>query len=236
METVAFDCSAANGQVWSRDGLFRCIRYDSGAASGGVTPTIRIRSLVGQAYDCELVPGRQVTIPDAARGILVQNISGGAVLTGKITLGAGQVTDNSIVGEVSLNAAALAALEQINVRPEESTTSYFSNAVSIANTAQNIFSAGSNVNGAILLSAQVMFNGAVGNSCALIAKATAPANCGDGEVLLISELTVNAASVCGSASVFTEQAISAGKGLWFISEVALGSDNRQSRTCRYILK
>lgn len=224
METVAFDCSASNGQVWSRDGLFRCIRYDSGAASGGVTPTVRVRSLVGQAYDCELVPGRQVTIPDAARGILVQNISGGAVLTGKITLGAGQITDNSIVGEVSLNAAALAALEQINVRPEGSTGNFKSIAALAALASEVVIAPGANTAGAVVLSASGSYGAATTPAGVFIAKGSAPASITDGEVIAAPlSIVLISASIYENIQLPKEQYLAAGLGLYFISTAGVSA-------------
>lgn len=112
MKTEIFTCNAGNGQAWSADGLIKVIRYESGNA-GGITPTIRIKSLMGNVYDLEMVPGRQVRLPEAVRGIVVQNISGAASLSGKLTLGAGDITDNSIVGEVSvIDSAYLRTLAQ----------------------------------------------------------------------------------------------------------------------------
>lgn len=219
METLAFSCDVTNGQVWSRDGLFRSIRYESGAATGGVPPVIRVRSVVGQAYDCEMVPGKTITIPEAARGIVIQNISGGAVLAGKITAGAGSITDNSVVGTVSLDAAALLALEQINVRPEGASGSYKATTAMAVNTAEQIFSPGANANGAILLNASwFLGNGAGPFYAAIVAKNGVPANITDGEVVAnASSVMIVGTAVYECGDFQYPQMIPAGLGLYFIS-------------------
>lgn len=99
MFTENFVCDASNGQTWMRNGLVRCIRYDEGNA-GGVVPKIRVRSTSGMAFDCELIPGRMMKLPEAAAGVMVTNLTSALTLTGKITIGAGDISDNSVVGEV----------------------------------------------------------------------------------------------------------------------------------------
>ena len=218
METLAFSCDVTNGQVWSRDGLFRSIRYESGAATGGVTPTIRVRSVVGQAYDCEMVPGKTITIPEAARGIVIQNISGGAVLTGKISAGAGSISDNSVVGTMSLDAAALTALEQINVRPESISGDYNVVGALVANTPVNVITAVSNVSGAIIYSAAYYDVSAGPLPGGLIGKATAPANLQDGDPILMAGQTLAFTGVnIVSANLTIPQYLAPGKAAWFIS-------------------
>ncbi len=82
------------------DAEVRVIKYDSGQ-SGGLMPTIRVRSLSGGAYDVELTPGRQITLPQVTRGIVIQSLTGQGV-SGKLTIGAGDVTDNNVTGEVNV--------------------------------------------------------------------------------------------------------------------------------------
>lgn len=237
MYTENFNLDAGNGQQWARDGMFRCIRYDEGAATGGVTPKIRITSVVGSAYDCELIPGRQITLPENARGIVVKNASGAASINGKITVGSGNISDNSIVGEVSLSAGALEALEQINVRPEASSGSYALNGSIAANTWQTVFSPAANVNGAILLSAQLCYfdNATVGTDV-FIAKASTPSNVIDGEIMLASLWQGNGTAAQGNAATLPkEQFITAGLGLYFMSNRAWTVGQNAMRTCRYKL-
>lgn len=193
MRTEQFSLPLATStQVF--DTLVRVIRYDEGSGTG--TPKIRIKSLSGGAFDVEMVPGRQIKLPETVRGLHISNMTAAAI-TGKITIGAGDISDNSLVGTVTLDAATLAALattgldaatlaalEQINVRPELRSASYQQLANMAANTPDTIFSAASNPNGAILLDAFGSGHSA-GSPVqpTFIAKATAPANVTDGEVI-----------------------------------------------------
>lgn len=99
MKTENFSLPTADSTV-TFDTEVRFIRYDEG--TGAALPKIRAKSMSGGAFDVELVPGRQIKLPEKVRGVLLLNMSG-AAMTGKITLGAGDVTDNSIVGTVALS-------------------------------------------------------------------------------------------------------------------------------------
>lgn len=99
MKTERFSLASAS-DVAVFDTLVKVIRFDEGSA-GGLPVIIKVKSLSGGAYEVELKPGRQITLPEVTRGVVISNLSGAAV-TGKITIGAGMVTDNAIVGEVSV--------------------------------------------------------------------------------------------------------------------------------------
>lgn len=121
MKTERFSlASAADVAVF--DTLVKVIRFDEGNA-GGLPVIIKVKSLSGGAYEVELKPGRMITLPEVTRGVVISNLSGGA-LAGKITIGAGMVDDNAVVGEVSIvdggkarTLAGRAFIASINATP-----------------------------------------------------------------------------------------------------------------------
>lgn len=227
MKTEQFTlASATDTQVF--DTLVRVIRYDEGSGTG--TPKIRIKSLSAGVFDVEMVPGRQIKLPEVVRGIVITNLTAAAI-TGKITIGAGDISDNSLVGTVTLdaatlaalesvdlNAATLAALEQINVRPELRSGSYQALANLAADTPYEIFAAAANTNGAILLDAFGSGHSA-GSPVqpTFIAKATAPANVTDGEIIFSAPCVGYGGGtwVC-AGDMPAPRLIPAGLGLYFI--------------------
>lgn len=136
----------------------------------------------------------------------------------------------TISGAVALDAATLAALEQINVRPEAPTASFNNQTAMAANTAQQVFSAASNVNGAILLGACLMSYAASTSQPSLVAKATTPTSVTDGDVLLLGGHDTNANRAFVQLSI--PQFIPAGLGLFYITNVG---ETESFRTCRYKL-
>lgn len=138
----------------------------------------------------------------------------------------------ALAGAVALDSATLAALEQINVRPEAPTGFYAANGALAANTADPVFLAAANTNGAILLSAYVNETDAAAASAAFVAKATAPATVIDGEVIFG---TAHSNVVLGSNQLALAQYIPAGKGLYFICTVATTVAAQNNRSCRYKL-
>jgi hypothetical protein len=142
----------------------------------------------------------------------------------------------SITGTVGLDAATLAALE----RPDAHTGFYTVNTAMVANTAVQIFSAGSNVNGAILLDAAAqVYTTASGNpQYAMLAKASAPANNTDGAMMLQGMALNQSANFYTRAELKKEQFIPAGLGLFEISDLAVpagGPGTYNLRSARYRL-
>jgi hypothetical protein len=146
---------------------------------------------------------------------------------------------SSVTGTVALDAATLAALEQINVRPESETGSWGFTAVTVANSAQTIFTPASNLNGAILLSAGFsIYGGASAPSVSIIAKSSAPANVLDGSIIFGGgiSLTASGGGNLSQGTMPKEQFIPAGLGLYFITDIATTSAGGGSyRSCRYKL-
>lgn len=103
----------------------------------------------------------------------------------------------------------------------------------VANTAKQVFAPASNVNGAILHAASANESMASsGFSCAFLAKASAPANVGDGDPLLIGGSVGTTGSVYAmNMALPTPQFIPAGLGLYYISSTAPGG----ARGARYEL-
>lgn len=105
--------------------------------------------------------------------------------------------------------------------PVEYGASYRSVVSLAANTAEVVFSAASNIKGAILHKAQFVNVNALGSSAAYLAKSSAPANTSDGDAILTADFIgfITANYITGGAldgGVF----IPAGKGVYFIDSVA----------------
>lgn len=239
MRTEQFSLPLATStQVF--DTLVRVIRYDEGSGTG--TPKIRIKSLSGGAFDVEMVPGRQIKLPEIVRGLHISNLTGSAI-TGKITIGSGDISDNSLVGTVTLDAATLAALETISLdaptiaslaQPIEPSGFYSSTSTLTANQTDPVFLPAENTKGAIVLSAS--FSDVVNttsNAC-FIAKASAPTSVLDGEVVCgsIATYSANTNPTTINGRLEKPQFIAAGKGLYFISQ---STTNGFMRACRYKL-
>lgn len=141
----------------------------------------------------------------------------------KLVIARGKKSGSSKVGgAVSVNNFP-ATQTVVNVEPEKPqayAASYSSNVNLAANTAVQVFSAASNVNGATLHSATMTaLVGAGAGIVALVAKAAAPANNADGAVIL----SVGSGATSAAANSATLQKpikIPAGVGLYFISSVA----------------
>ncbi len=123
----------------------------------------------------------------------------------------------------------------INVRPEEATGSFTHLAALVGNTAVNVFTAASNPNGTILLSADISeFDNVLGNG-GFIAKATAPVNVSDGVPIFINR-GIAAYDVtnffCGG-TLPNPQFVAAGLGLWYIRAAALPVGNGNIRACTF---
>lgn len=124
----------------------------------------------------------------------------------------GSVAQLTLAGDVALDAATLAALEYVSVRPEAPTGSWAISAA-YAGGATNIFTAAANVNGAILLDASLSsYNSGAATQSILAAKATAPASFSDGEILL--SFNTGAGSMQVPAHLQTPKYIAPGLGLW----------------------
>ena len=99
MKTEKFTLASASAEQTFHNKV-RVIRYDSG--NGSSTPTIRVRSLSSGELDAEMLPGRSIKLPELVDGIRITNLSG-VPITGKITIGSGDIVDNAIAGSVSIN-------------------------------------------------------------------------------------------------------------------------------------
>lgn len=112
--------------------------------------------------------------------------------------------------------------------------SYKSTTNMAANTPDNVWSAASNVNGAVIWAGYgVTVNGAGANSYSLLCKATAPANITDGDVIASPNSGwAIAGTFCAFLSVLRAARISAGKRGDFIAQVA---ETNGQRTLLYTL-
>lgn len=161
--------------------------------------------------------------------LLLRDVSG-APNSGQILVASREFIDNRTYGVNSLDSATLATLRQ----PLASTGNFKSNGVLAAATPETIFTAASNVNGAILLSAG--FN-IIGNATlarpSIVAKATAPTSTIDGEVIVSSTYEgVFGTTYVDAGQLPAPQFIAAGLGLYYIQE---GAGSAGLRFARYHL-
>lgn len=122
-------------------------------------------------------------------------------------------------------------------RPEAQTGFFSDTSVIVANTPLTIFTPAANVNGAVLLSADGSFYDNLSSSSAVfISKSSAPASIIDGSILVGSKLAFNGTAQTGHALTLPcPQYISAGQGLYYISNTAQGAATNNYRACRYKL-
>lgn len=104
----------------------------------------------------------------------------------------------------------------------------------VANTPITILAPGSNVNGVVLKAASINGRNAGGPMCAIIAKSSAPATVVDGDVLL-SPQNLSDGGIAGGAQLAQPLRVAAGKGLYFISTLALGAAANQESALYTIL-
>jgi len=126
------------------------------------------------------------------------------------------------------------------VRPEAQTGFYSSTSAIAAATADPVFLPAANVNGAILLSADInSFDNAATGVGAFVTKASAPASIIDGSMMLISKQGPSGGlSLTGGARLEFPQYIAAGQGLYYITSVAFAAAVASAfcyRGCRYKL-
>lgn len=106
MKTQSFVIADA-ASSWSQQGLWSVLYYEEGVSATGGNGLIRVRALQGAGVvDCELKPGRQITLAQPVEGLIVTSLTGEGV-TGKLSLGNGNIQDASLIGEVSIIDAAV---------------------------------------------------------------------------------------------------------------------------------
>lgn len=99
MKTKNFEVTATSAWAW--DGPVSVIYYESGVDSAGALARIRVRSPDGSAVDLEMKPGRQASWPLPIAGVVIESLTGNSI-TGKISIGNGDVKDSSVVGSVEV--------------------------------------------------------------------------------------------------------------------------------------
>ncbi|MDZ7939267.1 MAG: hypothetical protein U5M53_13735 [Rhodoferax sp.] len=145
----------------------------------------------------------------------------------------------TVSGAVALDAATLAALEQTSVRPEAASGFFNSAAALSAGVAETVFTAVTNANGAILLAANahIYEPGATPHVAGFFAKATAPTTTSDAAaepLMLTTQICVNGAFIA-AGKLEVVQYIPAGKGLFYVDEVATPANAYTRRSARYKL-
>lgn len=123
-----------------------------------------------------------------------------------------------LIGDVALNAATLAAMQNLGAVYG---ASYKSATAMAANTPDTVFTPAANTNGAIVHVAHFSQEVATGLNCSYVAKASAPANPLDGDVILSpNAVSLVAGSRGNGGQLVRPIKIAAGKGLYFISAAA----------------
>ena len=147
----------------------------------------------------------------------------------------------SIVGTVPVSgpltdAQLRAAQVQVRDRGDAPTGNWTNNIAVAANTAVAVFLPAANVNGAIVIAAGASDYSAASTPQSFVAKASAPANVLDGDVLALSKNTSfnsTGSVLYKDTEMLREQRIPAGQGLYFISSFAGAAAG--FRYCRYVL-
>lgn len=197
--------------------LTRVIRYDEGSGTG--TPLIRVRSLNTGDLDVEMKPGKLIKLPAAVDGIVITNLTANPI-TGKITLGAGDVEDNNLSGTVTLDSASLAALESVDLNAAtidmlmvKSSGSYAVSTGGTAATSYQVIDPATNINGLWVTEANIFgYNSGAAQGITLLAKSSSPSSRQDGEVILNAG---GSAGVVCNAQLNKPAYIPAGLGLYF---------------------
>lgn len=219
----------------------RVIRYDEGSGTG--TPLIRVRSLSTGEVDVEMKPGKLIKLPAAVDGIVITNLTANPI-TGKLTLGAGDVEDNNLSGTVTLDSASLALLESIDLNPATinslshpiASTGSWSDGTGSLSAVLTVFSPAANVNGAILLNAHAQDFIASSGIGAFIAKTSSPGTPLDGEVLSALLPVAGLSTTLYYAAKLGQPAyIAAGKGLYYIQNFTGAAAGFVARSARYKL-
>jgi len=139
----------------------------------------------------------------------------------------------TIVGGVLTDAQLRASPVFVRDRMEAPSGTWTNAALwGAANTSVNIFTAGVNVNGAIIWAVGANDQSGGGLTQAFVAKATAPATVNDGDVIAMTrnQILSGAAVFYKELELMTPQRIAPGLGLWFISGFAgSAAGNRYAR-------
>lgn len=160
----------------------------------------------------------------------------GAPNTVTILLTPAEFVNQVFSGSVTLVQPSIDAMAELIRRPLAATGNYKATTLINANTPDTVFAPGANVNGAILLTAQMCGRDAAGFARQVfIAKASAPATVVDGEVMLGSLAVLNDTAATTAGQLQTAQFIPAGLGLYFITDLGLLATAPNMRAARYRL-
>lgn len=208
---------------------------------------IRITAANGGAT-VQLMPGQSFRLGDddkAPSEWKITNVAGLEQITGSLLMGDGEFTDSNTSNTVKIDGTFANNVTVMNTTASRVPTtadltqtipvsiagtintsgstvaythSYTSNAASAVNTAISLLAAATNVNGAYLQKFELIMNAAANGAGVVIAKATAPANITDGDVLfsgVINPTVGNRMSL--DVSKDGQVQVAAGKGIWYIS-------------------
>jgi hypothetical protein len=162
--------------------------------------------------------------------LLLTDVSG-APNVGVILTASDEFVDNRTYGVNSLDSATILALS----RPLVAGLSFYEQATHAANTPTVIFLPAANVNGAVIHSIDYVEISSNTPISTFVAKGSAPATIGDGEVLMISGLsTIFGALNVSINKTAKEHRIAAGKGLYYISGTSV-TGGYATKSVRYTL-
>lgn len=216
--------SIASGGTYTLPAMGDYFRIQS--STGSISVTVE-----GAGTLPNLLSGQGIKNTPFRRLVLVN--TSGALNTGTILIASEEFIDNRTFGVNDLSAGTINTLRQ----PLTQTGFFVDAAALTANTPVQVFSPGSNLNGAILLNADSSAFVASGSFVqTFITKASAPVSVVDGSVLMMAKITATTgASFWASGNLQKEQFIAAGQGLYFISNVNTGSTSGDFRSARFRL-
>lgn len=226
-----FNLTPGGVQVILTTGEYFRIQSSAGGVSISIDGVGELPGLLaGQGI--KSTPFKRLTLRDVS----------GAANAGKLLVSSDEFIDNRTYGVNSLDAATIASLKLPTPRPEAQTGFFSDVSARAANSALEVFSPAANVNGAILLSAQIsLFELTTpGNrpAQAFMTKNGVPATKVDGSILLMAQMVMlnSAASAYAmNGALLAPQTIASGQGLYFFSEQSTGADTATFRACRYKL-
>lgn len=227
--------------------------YDFAMAAGGSFPlpvagsyfriltTVGDVDVVGDTFGRLGPINRGQGLADKQYGRLTIQDRSGAPNAGTILVSDSNFIDQtlfgsiSLAGAVALDAATLAALEYVQVRPELPTSSFITTTAYAAGTATTVFTPAANTNGALISEASISIRTNTNSFAAFLAKSSAPSSITDGDPVLVSGLTGSTGTDAVIAKDLKKTLLlPPGVGLYFYN-TALQAAATDIRSCRYKL-
>lgn len=234
MQTYPLALAASNNFGTRISSLGSQIVFESGTSTGD--SHIRVKTDTGD--DIELKPGQQVRFVKPVTQWYVSSLDGTSAINGKLIIGDGDFTDSNISNTFTLDSTFANTVKLNNTTAERVpvtldvtqelkikggivayTKAYSSSAESAVQTGIQLLSAAENVAGAILHKFEIITRLTVAYQYSILAKATAPANIADGDILF-SEVLTGAQLMTKSKMDMGKDGqiqVPAGKAIWYFT-------------------